>query len=81
MLSSNYRPDPGAHSHTWTMDAVSQCAITLEDQPTTCFAGAQHLGGGYCHNPFPTLSPLLLIDTLCHLTDRVEALRDHVAHT
>ena len=33
--------------------------IYVEGRPQTCFAEAQHFeGGGYCHDPFPELSPI-----------------------
>ena len=42
----NYRHNPSAHRRARTTNAASREASTLEDQQTTCFAGAQHLGGG-----------------------------------
>src|SRR5882724_8566452 len=77
----NYRQETDAHRCTWTTDSSTRSAHMMEDQRAlTCFAGDQHLGwGGYCHDPFPELSPT---HCLCPVLPRLTPFQPfHALHT
>jgi len=76
-MTHNYMWDPGTHSHAWTTDAASRGASKTEDQQTTCFTGAQHLGRGCCHNPFPMLSPIHFSIPWLHWSYLTNTSRNH----
>ena len=58
-VTHNYRWDPGTCRHAQTTNTASWSAHTKgEQRALTCFAGAQHLEGGYCcHDLLPEVSP------------------------
>ena len=59
-VTNTYRHPSDAHEHAWTKNASNHGAYANEGQRIPALQGFSALGGGYCHNLFPMLSPIPL---------------------